>query len=73
MRNLTVKSKIAVGYLALAMLMLALASVSLVVTLMGKLTGGPRSLDQKRVQLTGAAGSESYPAFSPVKIRVTTR
>src|SRR5947209_6968743 len=52
------------------MLLLALVSVSLVVTMMGKLAGGPSSLEQKRVQLTGAAGSESYPAFSPDSKRV---
>src|SRR3954471_17561372 len=51
------------------MLLLALASVSLVVTLMGKLASGP-VLDPKRSQLTGVAGSESYPAFSPDSRRI---
>src|ERR1051325_5666174 len=46
------------------MLVLALASVSLVVTLMGKLASGP-SLEQKRVQLTAGEGSEAYPSLSP--------
>ena len=46
------------------MLVLALASVSVVVTLMGKLvTTAPT--EQKRVQVTGGVASESYPAFSP--------
>jgi Tol biopolymer transport system component len=52
------------------MLLLALASVSLVVTLMGKLASGPSTLEQKRSQLTGASGSESYPAFSPDSKRI---
>ena len=52
------------------MLALALASVSLVVTLMGKLAGGPATQEQKRVQMTGAAGLESYPSLSPDGKRV---
>src|SRR6185436_1975145 len=52
------------------MLALALASVSIVVTLMGKLAGGPVSQEQKRVQMTGATGFESYPALSPDGKRV---
>src|SRR3954462_13298817 len=51
------------------MLLLALASVSLVVTLMGKLASSP-ALEAKRSQLTGAAGSESYPEFSPDSKRI---
>jgi Tol biopolymer transport system component len=46
------------------MLLLALASVSAVVTLMGRLASTP-SLEQKRVQLTASSGAESYPALSP--------
>jgi Tol biopolymer transport system component len=46
------------------MLGLALASVSIVVTLMGKLVS-TTPVAQKRVQMTGGVGSESYPAFSP--------
>jgi Tol biopolymer transport system component len=52
------------------MLALALASVSLVVTLMGKLAGGPASQEQKRVPISGGAGSESYPSLSPDGKRV---
>jgi Tol biopolymer transport system component len=52
------------------MLALALASVSLVVTLMGKLAGGPASQEQKRVAISGGAGSESYPSLSPDGKRV---
>jgi len=51
------------------MLVLALASVSIVVTLMGKLAG-TKSTEQKRTQLTGSTGSEAYPAFSPDSKRI---
>jgi len=47
------------------MLVMALASVSIVITLMGRLAGGSGSLDQKKVQLAGAGGIEAYPAISP--------
>ena len=47
------------------MLALALASVSIVVTLMGRIAGGPATQDQKRVQVSGGAGFESYPSLSP--------
>jgi Tol biopolymer transport system component len=46
------------------MLALALASVSIVVTLMGRLAGGSGSQEQKRVPISGS-GSESYPSLSP--------
>src|SRR3954452_6869539 len=49
------------------MLILALASVSTVVTLMGRLASGP-PMEQKRTQISATSGasiSESYPAFSP--------
>src|SRR5947207_7770324 len=51
------------------MLIFALASVGAVVTLMGRLASGP-SLEQKKAQMTGGEGSESYPAFSPDGKRV---
>jgi Tol biopolymer transport system component len=46
------------------MLVLALASVSLVVTLMGKLAGGPDKAEQKKVQMAGSSNSEAYPSLS---------
>lgn len=52
------------------MLALALASVSIVVTLMGRIAGGPSTQEQKRVQVAGGAGFESYPSLSPDGKRV---
>ena len=46
------------------MLALALCSVGAVVTLMGRLASGPQ-VQQKKIPLTSAVGSQSYPSFSP--------
>src|ERR1019366_1958213 len=46
------------------MLTLALASVAVLVTLMGRLATGPQTA-QKRVQLSAGEESEAYPAISP--------
>lgn len=52
------------------MLVLGLASVSLVVTVMGRLAGSSGPQEQKRVQISGGGGSESYPSLSPDGKRV---
>ena len=52
------------------MLALALASVSIVVTLLGRIGGGGSTQEQKRVAMSGGAGFESYPSLSPDGKRV---
>ena len=46
------------------LLALALVAVALVVSILGKLAGGPES-SQKAIAIAGARGAEAYPAFSP--------
>jgi Tol biopolymer transport system component len=47
------------------LLALALCAVGIVVTVLGRIAGGPRQEQQKRTALESGAEAEAYPAFSP--------